>query len=208
VKPKPFRIIPTAEWGARPPKEPIIPLSYKPIRGIFHHTAGHALAKAIGETYAQAVMYARSIQNYHMDSNGWIDTGNNFLVTRSGYIFEGRHRSLEMCGKAKMVVSAHCPGQNDQPGVEFEHQGDEPMTPIQWEAGVWLFAWLCKVGAFPPTAIFGHRDFFATSCPGVLYADLPKFRLDVAKTLKPVPLWARPYHTVKVVAGRLVRVGR
>jgi hypothetical protein len=87
--------------------------------------------------------------------------------------------------KGKMVASAHCPNENDQPGVEIEHNGNEAMTPIQREAAVWLFAWICKCGVIPATHIYGHRDFYATSCPGVLYARLPQFRVDVAAALKP-----------------------
>src|SRR5205814_3302211 len=109
----------------------------------------------------------------------------NFLVTRSGFIFEGRHRSFEQISNHKMVVSAHCPGQNEQPGVEIEHNGTEPMTPIQHDAAVWLFAWIHRSCTIAATHIYGHRDFYATACPGALYAGLPQFRLDVAKELKP-----------------------
>lgn len=207
MSPKPFRVIPCSQWGARPAKTGVLLVYKKPVRAIFHHTAGHSIAGASGETYADAVAYVRSIQNYHMDSNGWIDTGQSFTITRNGYIFEGRHRSLEQVTKGRMVVSAHCPGQNDQPGVEIEHVDPEGMTPIQREAAIWLFAWLCKCGGYPASAIDGHRDHFPTACPGALYAGLPQFRKDVAKALKPKP-WLRPYHVVKVVAGRLVRVGR
>jgi hypothetical protein len=184
VNPKPFRIIPCSTWGARPPKHPNQIVSAKPVRAIFHHTAGHALGAADGESYQEAVNYCKSIQNYHM-SQGWNDTGQNFTVTRNGYIFEGRHGSLEQVGKGKMVVSAHCPGQNEQPGVEIEHLGNENMTAIQREATVWLFAWICKRCSIPASHIYGHRDYFATSCPGNLYAQLPQFRIDVGKVLNP-----------------------
>jgi hypothetical protein len=186
MNPKPFRIIPCAEWGARPPKSPNQVVSQKPARIIFHHTAGHSVAGASGESYADAVAYVKSIQAFHMGSQrGWNDTGQNFTVTRNGYIFEGRHGSYANVSQGKMVVSAHCPGQNDQPGVEIEHNGNEAMTPIQREAAVWLFAWICRVCVIPATHIYGHKDYFATSCPGVLYARLPQVRIDVAKALKP-----------------------
>ena len=179
---KPFRIIPCAEWGARPPKSATIPTG-RPVRALFHHTAGHALGSTDGESLAEAKAYCRSIQNYHMDTQGWNDSGQNFTVTRNGYIFEGRHGSLAACKAGKMVLSAHCPGQNDQPGVEIEHLGPEAMTQIQYEAAVWLFAQLCTWGGFKE--IKGHRDFFATSCPAELYPVLPQFRKDVAKELIP-----------------------
>jgi hypothetical protein len=190
VKPKPFRIIPCAEWKARPPKSRVLPVTKKPARTIFHHTASHHAeldANHSAESYAESCKYARSIQNFHMDHNGWIDSGHNFLVTRGGFVLEGRHRSIEMVRRGKMVVSAHCPGQNGQPGVEHEQVDPEDLTPIQWEASVWLHAWICKHCKIDPARIKGHRDYFATGCPGRLYADLPRLRKEVAKTLKPAP---------------------
>ena len=50
---------------------------------------------AVATTQSAAYSLARSIQDFHMDSNGWIDTGQNFTVSRGGYAMEGRHRSLE-----------------------------------------------------------------------------------------------------------------
>lgn len=190
MNPKPFRIIPCAEWKALPPKGAIQQVSAKPVRMIFHHTAGHHPeldGKQNTVSYQESCAYARSIQNYHMGHNGWLDSGHNFLVTRGGYILEGRHGSIAAVQKGKMVVSAHCPGQNDQPGVEHEHLGTEAMTPIQYEAAVWLAAWIARSCAFDPKRIAGHRDYFSTSCPGSLYSLLPKFRQDVAKALKPAP---------------------
>jgi hypothetical protein len=63
---------------------------------IFHHTAGHHpnLDAHAGESYAEGVAYAKAIQRSHF-ANGWIDSGHDFLITRSGFIFEGRHRSIK-----------------------------------------------------------------------------------------------------------------
>jgi hypothetical protein len=120
-----------------------------------------------------------------MKGNGWNDSGHNFLVTRGGFILEGRHGTVAAIKAGRMVVSAHCPGQNDQPGIEHEHIGTEAMTPIQREASVWLHAWICRHCTIPPSHIYPHKQFFATSCPGVLNNALPKLRLDVAAALKP-----------------------
>lgn len=197
MKPLPFRIIPCAEWGAQQPRHAIA-WAGKPDKALFHHTAGHHpnLDADSGESYLEAVAYAKAIQSYHF-SEGWADTGQNFLVTRNGFIFEGRHGSLAAVRAGKMVVSAHCPGQNDQPGVEIEHNGTESMTPIQRQAAVWLFAWICRSAQIDPKRIKGHRDYFATSCPGVLYTGLQGFREDVATALKPadlpLPAWYDAY---------------
>src|ERR1051325_6109120 len=127
--PLPFRGIPCSDRGAAPAKGAIARTN-PPVRTIFHHTAGHALGVADGESYQEAVSYARSVQQSHF-RNGWIDSGHNFLVTRGGWIFEGRHGSLDAVKSGHMVVSAHCPGQNDQPGIEHEQIDPEGMTQVQ-----------------------------------------------------------------------------
>jgi len=192
----PFRVIPCSEWGAVPPKG-AIPYTGKPDKTIFHHTAGHALNTSAGETYAEAIAYARSIQSYHMNHNGWLDSGHNFLVTRGGFILEGRHGSFAVVRAGKMIDSAHCPGQNDQPGIEHEHNGTEQITTIQREASVWLHAQICNwTGILPSNCAQPHKKFFATACPGVLANGLPGFRRDVATALAPVdnsPAWWDKY---------------
>src|SRR4051812_29553935 len=137
-----FRIIPTAEWGAAPAKQGITSAG-RPHEIIFHHTAGHhqELDHTPTETLAEAKGYARSIQHDHMHrSPPFIDSGHNFLVTRSGHILEGRHGSLAAVNSGRMVVSAHCVGHNEQPGIEHEHIGNEKMTKKQRRASVWLHA--------------------------------------------------------------------
>lgn len=195
TSPLPFRVIPCKEWRAAPPKGAIARVG-KPVRTIFHHTASHVRNRSAGETYEEACAYARAIQQSHFH-NGWVDSGHNFLVTRGGHILEGRHRSLAAVRAGKMVRSAHCPGQNDQPGIEHEQVDPERLTPIQREASVWLHAWICeKCGIRPSTAAQPHRRYVATSCPGSLTPILPPFRKDVATALAPdgpnKPWW-EPY---------------
>jgi N-acetylmuramoyl-L-alanine amidase len=187
--PKPFRIIPCKEWGAVPASG-AIPRVGKPDRIIFHHTAGHHpnLDASSGESYVEAAAYARAVQHYHMAGNGWLDSGHNFLVCRNGFIFEGRHGSLDAVSAGRMVQSAHCVGQNDQPGIEHEHVDPEEMTPIQRDASVWLMAWICDHTTIVPSAIHGHREYNLTSCPGSLfYPDLPGLRASVAAELAKNP---------------------
>lgn len=181
----PFRIIPCAEWGAVEP-EGVIRRAGKPRETIFHHTAGHHReldGKRDTVTYAESCAYARDVQRFHMKTNGWVDSGHNFLVTRGGFILEGRHGSLASVKVGAMVVSAHCVDHNASPGVEHEHLGEERMTPIQREASVWLHAQLCRWCGIWPTKIFPHSMFDATACPGPLKGGLPGFRKAVASEL-------------------------
>ena len=175
-------------WGARPRAESVVVLSTPPRRIIVHHTA-----TANVEDYSQqrAFALARAIQNYHMDTLGWIDTGQHFTVSRGAYVTEGRHRSLaELSTGLRQVRSAHCVGQNDvSVGIENEgtYTGVEPPVR-QYEALVELCTHICGQYSLPPSEIYGHRDFNSTACPGDrLYALLPQLRQNVADRLG-VPL--------------------
>src|SRR5881296_2348820 len=92
---KPPQIWTTTAWGAKPAKHgPIV--TARPGGGIFHHTAGHhaEIENPKDESVGESIRYARDIQNFHMNGNGWADSGHNFLVCRNGQILVGRHQSL------------------------------------------------------------------------------------------------------------------
>lgn len=189
--PIPFRVIPCSEWKAVAPKGAIVGIG-RPERSIFHHTAGHVPHLSAGETYAEACAYARAIQRAHMAPgglgapHGGIDSGHNYLITRGGFILEGRHGSHAALRAGRMVASAHCPNQNDQPGIEHEHNGTEGMTAIQRQASVWLHADICRWTHMSPVTIMQpHRRYFATSCPGSLERVIPNLRAAVVAELRP-----------------------
>lgn len=168
-------------WGARPPSSPVRVLSASPKRIIVHHTA---TANVSDYSKARAFALARAIQTYHMDMQGWIDTGQHFTISRGAYVTEGRHRSLaELQDGAGQVESAHCIGQNTM-SIGIENEGTytsvEPRI-VQYAALVQLCTTICLQYGMPASEIYGHRDFNATDCPGNrLYALLPQLRQDVA----------------------------
>lgn len=171
-------IITCPQWHARPPRnEPV--LVPRTGRSIIHHTAGHhaEIENPLDESLEEAMRYARAIQNYHMDSNGWADSGHNFLVCRNGLILQGRWMTVTAIQHRKMVRSAHCPGHNDEIGVEHEHQGDELMTVAQRESSARLQAWIAdQYGRTTVLKLAPHSRFFATACPANLVDDIPLIR--------------------------------
>lgn len=180
-----LHIIPCDEWGAAHPTQPITPAG-RPDKIIFHHTAGHhpELDHKPTESREEAMAYARSIQHDHMHrSPPFIDSGHNFLVTRSGHVLEGRHGSRDAINAGKMVVSAHCVGQNSQPGIEHEHIGNERMTPKQRRASVLLITHICRETGIDPHEIHPHNEFNPTDCPGVLRDELAEIRTEAAHEL-------------------------
>jgi hypothetical protein len=173
-----FQVITCPQWGARPPRETheIVPRSQ---RIIFHHTAGHhpEIDTPQNESRDEAIRYARDIQAFHMDVNGWSDSGHNFLVCRNGLVLQGRWITVSAIQARQMVRSAHCPGENDQIGIEHEHIGGEQLTPVQREASAQLMAWIARLyhrtTALP---VFPHSAYFPTACPANLKGDIPAIR--------------------------------
>jgi hypothetical protein len=156
------------------------------VRVIEHHTAGHApnLDRRADETLAEAKAYARALQRDHF-RRGWRDSGHNFLVSRGGHVLEGRHGSISAVTAGKTVESAHCPGQNDQPGVEHEHAGPETLTALQKRASIALHTWICRSTGIPAREFYPHADFGNTECPSAAVTRwLPELRAAVARELK------------------------
>ncbi len=169
-----INIVTCPQWGARKPKQPISTVG-KSARIIFHHTASHhaEIDTPGAESLAEAIKYAQSIQSYHMDINGWIDSGHNFLVCRNGTILQGRWLTVSAIEAGHMVDSAHCPGQNDQIGIEHEHKATEAMTAKQREASARLMAWIAhQYGRKTVLPVYPHSRYYATTCPANLKADI------------------------------------
>ncbi|HEY8374142.1 MAG TPA: peptidoglycan recognition family protein [Pseudonocardiaceae bacterium] len=176
-----LEIISCDTWGARPPSEPITVLNQRPTALIIHHTA---TANSTDYSREHAYALARAIQNHHMDTNGWIDTGQQLTITRGGYVLEGRHESLNaLRSGTKHVVGAHASGYNTVAiGIENEGTYTSVAPPAAlWESLVTTCAYICATYGLSPSAIVGHRDVNATACPGdVLYSKLPQLREEVA----------------------------
>ena len=180
-----------ATWGARNPSSTLTQLTNDPNKILIHHTA---TANSTDYSQSHAYALARSIQDYHMDVNGWADTGQNFTVSRGGYITEGRHYSLsKLSAGSGFVTSAHCPGQNTQ-AVGIENEGTyTSLTPptALWNKLVDLCAYICSQYGIASSQIYGHRDFVSTQCPGdAFYAQLPALKSAVQAKLDAATAWS------------------
>ncbi|XRQ16109.1 peptidoglycan recognition family protein [Actinomadura welshii] len=175
------RVYTRAEWRARPPTSAATVLDRAPDHIVVHHTA---TANSADHSLEHAFALSRSIQNHHMDTNGWADTGQQLTISRGGHLMEGRNRSLAAVNAGDHVVGAQTGGHNSHT-LGIENEGNymtAAPTGALWDALVETCAWLCDVyGLDPHAAIVGHRDYNATACPGdVLYARLPQLRNEVA----------------------------
>lgn len=173
-----------AQWGARPPSSEPSLLPYQPSMIIVHHTVS---VNNDDFSRERSHAHARWVQDLHMDGNGWPDTGYNFLVSRGGWLAEGRTGSLRaLTAGDGFILGAHTAGQNDQ-GIGIANEGsyhDGAVPPdAQWTALVDLCAYACVQYGIPPTELYGHLDFGATLCPGIFHDMLPQLRDEVAQAI-------------------------
>ncbi|UJV43051.1 MULTISPECIES: peptidoglycan recognition protein family protein [unclassified Streptomyces] len=196
IGPRP-RIVTRAGWGADEKlRERDFRYTKRVSAAFVHHTAS-------GNNYkcAQAPSVIRSIYRYHVVSSGWRDIGYNFLVDKCGNIYEGRAG-----GVAKAVMGAHTLGFNtNSMGIAVIGSFGATKPPaVSVKAIAQLTAWkLGLYGANPKgktyltsgggnlypkgkkvrlNVISGHRDGFATECPGGrLYGKLGTARSEAAR---------------------------
>ncbi len=196
IGPRP-RIVTRRGWGANESWREKKFVYTKKVKAAFvHHTAS-----GNGYKCSQAPSVIRGIYRYHVMSMGWRDIGYNFVVDKCGNIYEGRAG-----GVAKPVLGAHTLGFNTHSmGIALlgSHDGSKPSGAAV-NAVARLTAW--KLGLFGANprgktylksgggnlfakgrnvrlnVISGHRDGFATECPGwQLYRKLGTARTTAAE---------------------------
>ncbi|WP_229072632.1 N-acetylmuramoyl-L-alanine amidase [Actinoplanes sp. DH11] len=135
---------------------------------------------------ADSAAIVRSIQTFHVKSNGWSDIGYNYLVDKCGKLYEGRKGGVE-----EPIVGAQTQGFNtNYAGIavigDFRYQASS--SAIETTIAQVAAARLTKYGYNPASTvtvkagstndkfkindsvtlqrISGHRDGDATVCPG------------------------------------------
>ncbi|MFF0741090.1 N-acetylmuramoyl-L-alanine amidase [Streptomyces sp. NPDC004111] len=180
IGPRP-RIVTRKGWGADEKLKEKGNVYTKTIKVAFvHHSAS-----GNGYSCSQSGSVLRSIYRYHVKSSGWRDFGYNFAVDKCGNVYEGRAG-----GVAKPVLGAHTLGFNtNSMGIAvlgtYTHS-NPPAAAVNAVAK--LAAWKLGLHGANPKAtthltsggsnlykkgrdvrlnvISGHRDGFATECPG------------------------------------------
>ncbi|GAA3478326.1 hypothetical protein GCM10018966_028560 [Streptomyces yanii] len=187
-----------ADWGADESISPEAPEYNDTVKAVFvHHTAG-----TNDYSCADSAAIVRSVYAYHVQSNGWKDIGYNFLVDKCGKIFEGRKGGLD-----RPVLGAHTYGFNrESTGISVLGTYTDTAAPsavttsvariAAWKLGQYkgdpAGSTMLTAGAtgsnlagtkftagtqYSFKQISGHRDGFATECPGTkLYGQLPTIR--------------------------------
>ncbi|MGK5501163.1 N-acetylmuramoyl-L-alanine amidase, partial [Streptomyces sp. URMC 125] len=192
------RIVSRAQWGADESLVQDPPSYLGRVDAVFvHHTAG---TNAYDCTESAALV--RGILTYHVKTNGWNDIGYNFFVDKCGTVFEGRAGGID-----RAVRGAHTYGFNGySSGIAVLGNYEDGGRPTQaalasvarvsaWKLGLYGVDPAGKVTltAAGDTGVWkngeratlhrisGHRDGYATLCPGAnLYSQLPGIRTRAA----------------------------
>ncbi|HEX2807779.1 MAG TPA: peptidoglycan recognition protein, partial [Kineosporiaceae bacterium] len=187
-------IVSRAGWQADESIRRAAPTYSSAARVMFvHHTTS-----SNGYDCSQSPAIIRGEYAYHALSLGWNDIGYNFLVDKCGTVYEGRYGGID-----RPVIGAQTYGFNtNSAGIAVIGTYTGTSAPPAVLASVArLAAWKLSLAGLSPTGtstlvesasdshgfiggrsyvlptISGHRDGYATECPGdALYAQLPALR--------------------------------
>lgn len=156
-----------AEWGARPPTNPLSP-DPLPWRVTLHHTDGRYTA-----SLAESLEETRFIQDFHQNGRKWSDIAYHFVVDPLGNVIEGR---------PLQTLGAHTMSNNEgNVGIvllgKYHAPRRDATTPAQLAAAGEVGRFLVKRFGLEPDSLKGHRDYKQTDCPGDLaYPKLAELR--------------------------------
>ncbi|UQT56737.1 FG-GAP-like repeat-containing protein [Streptomyces durmitorensis] len=194
-------ILSRAAWGADESQVEDPPEYIDKVKAVFvHHTVG-----TNDYSCAQSASLVRGVMTYHVKTEGWNDLGYNFLVDKCGQVFEGRGGGTDLPVRGAHTYGFN--GESAGIAVLGDFEGDPATgkpagkpTRATLESVSRVAAWklgqyggdplgkatltaaddtgVWKKGDTPSlNTISGHRDGFATACPGkTLYAKLGEIR--------------------------------
>lgn len=157
-----MKLVSRSAWKARTVKN--LPTNITPGGGgiAIHYDGGKG--KLTPSSHSKCAAIVRSIQNYHMDSNGWLDIAYSYLVCQHGYVYEGRglnkRTAANGSNSGNQFYYAVCGLVND---------ADTP-TPEMIQGFKDACQYL-RINGGAGSKVVGHKDLYNTSCPGkLLYA--------------------------------------
>ncbi|MER5209385.1 N-acetylmuramoyl-L-alanine amidase [Streptomyces sp. NPDC002838] len=154
-----MKLVSRSQWGARAYRTPNGATPYsRPRRGVKFHYLGTAYSD---RSHDKCDDYVRQIQAQHMDGNGWSDIGYSFVVCTHGYVYEGR--GLKRRNSANGNTSL-----NEQDYAVLLMVGSTGLTkPTDAQLhGARDALEYCRTQGPAGMWIGGHRDGYATACPG------------------------------------------
>lgn len=155
------------EWSARPPKQPYTKQKVDKNSTLFIHWSDSSAVFA--KSRKDQIQLIQNIQDFHMDTRAWNDIGYSYvLFPENNYIKEP---TLFEARRFENVPAAQEGSNTGNGAVCVVMKPGDPLKPSTIKA-------LRKVyKAFPGKNVKGHRDVYATGCPGdLLYNKIPAIK--------------------------------
>jgi hypothetical protein len=171
-----MQFVSRAEWGAaRPSGEYTYVAATK---GVKIHYEGSFVPTSFASDHSKCAGHVRALQASHManTSEGWIDLAYTAVVCGHGFVFEGRGSHQRNGANGGRVLNENHYAVCAMVGDSGQTEPTEPMLHGLRDA----IEWLQRDGG-AGVEIKGHRDGYATSCPGG-----PLYRWVVAGAPRPV----------------------
>lgn len=151
--------------------------TFKPCFIVIHHSL----------TKDGNVVDAAAIRKYHMETNGWSETGYHYLTE----LVNGEYRVVE--GRSIMRMGAHVKNFNNiSLGICMVGNFDKEPVPVeQWRLTQKLVKRLQWFLHIPTERVIGHREAQAhmnvpadqrKTCPGLL-CNMDSFREDISRII-------------------------
>ncbi|MEU6437414.1 N-acetylmuramoyl-L-alanine amidase [Streptomyces albidoflavus] len=154
-----MRLVTRAQWGARAYRTPNGATPYsRPRRGVKLHYLGTAYSD---RPHDQCAAYVRQLQAQHMDGNGWSDVGYSFLVCTHGYVHEGRGLARRNSANGNTALNE----QDYAVCLLVGSSGLTKPTDAQLDGARDAIDY-CRDKGGAGLWLGGHRDGYATACPG------------------------------------------
>ena len=154
-----MKLVSRSQWGARAYRMPNGATPYsRARRGVKLHYLGAAYTD---RSHDRCDDYVRQIQAQHMDGNGWSDIGYSFVVCTHGYVYEGRGLYRRNSANGNTTL-------NEQDYAVLLMVGSSGLTKptdAQLNGARDAIEYCREKGPAGPW-LGGHRDGYATSCPG------------------------------------------
>ncbi|GII88292.1 N-acetylmuramoyl-L-alanine amidase [Sphaerisporangium siamense] len=150
-------------WGARPPKGSYSALSST--KGVKVHYTGDRVDPGLLDDHDRCVAKVRQVQAFHMNGNGWIDIGYSMVACPHRKVFVGRGPGHVCAANGAGLNSAHYAVLALVGNSGLVEPNDELLLGV-----LDAIDYLREHGG-AGHEIKGHRDGYATDCPGgALYA--------------------------------------
>lgn len=155
-------LVPRKEWQARSPSGAYSKMP-PTVEGVKVHYTGGFVSPSLLTNHKLCELEVREIQAMHMDSRDWLDIGYSMCVCPHRKVFVGRGVGV--------IPAANGPGLNSNHYAVLGLVGNSGLTEPNdaMIAGIRdAITYLRKYGR-AGNDIKGHRDGYATDCPGSLY---------------------------------------